>query len=186
MCREQRARGIIPFRMAASSQGAARKPAPVEIGRFRPPHLARVLEIERAAFPEGPYSRKIFLSLYSECGELFLVAKVSRRVAGYMATCVHPRMAEVVSVAVDPEHRRSGVGTALLAHTIELLKSHAVRLIELMVRADNREALRFYRRFGFRRVEEVPAYYENDRAGLRMRRVLIRGRARAKLVPGRR
>jgi ribosomal protein S18 acetylase RimI-like enzyme len=41
-----------------------------------------------------------------------------------------------------------------------------------MVRVDNRPAIRFYRGFGFRRVGEVPGYYEDGRTGLRMRRRL--------------
>lgn len=162
--------------MAATSRSATGRTAPVEIVRFHPRHLARILEIERAAFREEPYTGAVFRELHTECGELFLVAKVTHRIAGYMATCTEAREAEVISVAVDPEHRRKGVAAALLEYTLERLRGSGVRSVELMVRVDNEEAIRFYRRFGFRRVQEVPGYYENGRAGLRMRRALAAGR----------
>lgn len=158
--------------MVAASRSVVPQSAPVEIGRFRPRHLPRILGIERAAFPEEPYTRAVFLNLYAECRELFLIARVSRRIAGYMATRLHPGAAEIISVAVDPERRRAGVGAALLTYTLEQVKQLGVRSVELMVRVDNGDAIRFYRRFGFRRVGEVPAYYENGQAGLHMRRTL--------------
>jgi ribosomal-protein-alanine N-acetyltransferase len=158
--------------MTATAGSASGRPAPVEIIRFRPRHLARILEVERAAFAEEPYSRAVFLDLYSECGELFLIAKLLGRIAGYIATCAGDGRAEIISLAVDPEHRRKGIAAALLEYTLERLRVFGVRLVELMVRVDNEEAIRFYRRFGFRRVQEVPGYYENGRAGLRMRRTV--------------
>lgn len=158
--------------MAAAPRSATGRPARVEIVRFHPRHLPRILEIERAAFAQEPYTRAIFRGLYAECGELFLVAKLVRRVAGYIATCAEDGRAEIISVAVDPEHRRKGIAAALLEHTLKRLRASSVRSVELMVRVDNEAAIRFYRRFGFRRVQEVPGYYENGRAGLRMRRAL--------------
>jgi ribosomal-protein-alanine N-acetyltransferase len=152
--------------MAATSRSATGQPAPVEIVRFRPRHMASILEIERAAFAEEPYTRAIFRELYAECGELFLVAKLRRRIAGYIATCARDGTAEVVSLAVHPEHRRKGIAAALLEFTLKRLRGP----VELMVRVDNQAAIRFYRRFGFRQVEKVPGYYEKGLAGLRMLR----------------
>jgi ribosomal-protein-alanine N-acetyltransferase len=146
----------------------------VEIGRFRPRHMARILEIERKAFAKEAYSRRMFLDLYARCGRLFLIAKVFRRIAGYSVTYVEGGTAEVVSVAVDPEQRRKGVATALLGWTIDRLRECGTRRIDLMVRVDNQPAIRFYRRFGFRRLGEVPGYYGKGGTGLRMRRNLTR------------
>jgi [ribosomal protein S18]-alanine N-acetyltransferase len=41
--------------------------------------------------------------------------------------------------------------------------------VTLMVRRDNRAAIHLYRRFGFRRVATVDAYYEDGAAGWRMK-----------------
>ncbi len=150
----------------------ARLNAAVEIARYRPRHLRRILRIERACFPEEPYTRAIFRELYYECGELFLIGKVRRRIAGYIATRLSEGRAEVISIAVDPAYRCAGLGTAMLEHTLERLAKAGASSVELMVRVDNEAAIRFYRRFGFRRAGRVAGYYEDGHTGLRMRRAL--------------
>lgn len=143
--------------------------AEVELARYRPRHLRRVLQIERACFPEEPYTRAIFHELYRECGEFFLIAKVRRRIAGYVAARLFEERAEVVSIAVDPAYRGEGLGAAMLECTLERLAGAGAVSVELMVRVDNKAAIRFYRRFGFRRAGRVAGYYEDGHTGLRMR-----------------
>ncbi len=144
----------------------------MEITPYRSRNLRRVLQIESASFPKEPYTRTIFEGLHKECGELFLTGKVRGRIAAYIATRLHEGGAEVVSIAVDPEYRGAGVGTALLADTLERLRKAGASRVELMVRVDNRAAIRFYRGFGFRRAGRVAGYYEDGRTGLRMRLAL--------------
>jgi ribosomal-protein-alanine N-acetyltransferase len=146
--------------------------ARIEILRFRPRHLERILKIERACFPEEPYTRTIFRKLYSEAGELFVIARLGSRVAGYMVTCTAEQAAEVISLGVDPAYRRRGVAAALLDYSLDRLAANGVRVVELMVSVENAGAIRFYRRFGFRRVREVAGYYGRGHAGLAMRRGL--------------
>jgi ribosomal-protein-alanine N-acetyltransferase len=148
----------------------------VEIARFQLRHLKRILEIEQAAFPEEPYDREIFLDLYQECPELFLIAKISRRIAGYIAVSMHSKKAEVISIGVEPARRRQGAASALLSYALAWLKARGCRQVELMVRKDNEPALRFYRNFGFRRIGEAPRYYKGGHTGIKMRRKLAAGR----------
>lgn len=141
--------------------------AGIEIARFRPRHLRRILEIERACFPEDPYTRAIFRELYRDAGPLFLVAKVRRRVVAYMITCVcEDNTAELVSIAVLPDFRCQGVAAAMLEFACAALR---VPTLDLMVREDNAAAIRFYRRHGFRRLGLVPRYYSDGAPGVRMR-----------------
>jgi ribosomal-protein-alanine N-acetyltransferase len=133
----------------------------VEIRPFLRRHLDRVVEIERLCFAHDAYPADLFLDLYRENGELFFVARRSRRIVGYCVACVTGAEAEVVSVAVVPEHRGAGVGRALMRHTMTRLKRLRVRTLALMVRPENQDALRLYRRLGFRAVGRVPRYYED-------------------------
>jgi len=54
------------------------------------------------------------------------------------------------SLAVVPEMRCQGIGTALLRHGIALAKQMAVKEIVLAVNPNNRKAQRLYRSLGFR------------------------------------
>jgi [ribosomal protein S18]-alanine N-acetyltransferase len=140
-----------------------------EILPFRPRQLDRILEIERASFPREAYTRKMFKELRRECGPLFLVAKSQGRIAGYIATCRSETGAELISVAVDPRWRGRGLGAALLGHTLALLRASGTPHLDLMVSVGNPDAVRFYRRFGFRRFGTARRYYEDGSDADQMR-----------------
>jgi ribosomal-protein-alanine N-acetyltransferase len=112
----------------------------------------------------------MFLDLQRDCPELFLVARRAGRIAGYMVTSTSGRKAEIVSIAVNPESQKLGIGTALMTYTIRQLKKLHVHRLELAVRATNAAAIRFYRHFGFDPVKRVPEYYEDGGDAIMMRK----------------
>ena len=79
------------------------------------------MEIERTVFPGEAYTRAMFLKLYNSCNDLFVIAQYSRRIVGYVVTCSEPELAQLISIAVDPQYRRKGVGTALMQYTLTKL-----------------------------------------------------------------
>jgi ribosomal-protein-alanine N-acetyltransferase len=140
----------------------------LRIRRFRLADLDRLLEIERAAFPKAAYPRDLFLELFEDCSKLFFVAMRGRSIAGYTVTCVRLPRAEMISIAVDPKHRRQGIAEAMMKRTLARLRQAGAVKLNLMVRARNRGAIALYRGFGFRRSGKVARYYENGEDGVRM------------------
>jgi ribosomal-protein-alanine N-acetyltransferase len=140
----------------------------IQIVPFRPRHLDRILQIERASFGRDAWPRKSFLEYYEDCRELFFVAKFSRRIAGYIIACVEARDGEIASLAVHPDYRRRGLAAALIGRVLRELRAAGIRRVELMVRLGNTAGERLYRSFGFRRVREVPRYYEDGGDGILM------------------
>jgi ribosomal-protein-alanine N-acetyltransferase len=67
--------------------------------------------------------------------------------------------AEVLSLAVDPSWRRSGLGTMLLARCLDRLRSRQVTRLLLEVADDNPSALALYLRSGFREIHRRRGYY---------------------------
>lgn len=147
-------------------------PVRIEIRRFLRRHLDRVLAIESACFAREAYPRELFDDLYRECGRYFFVARRARRIVGYSVTSTAGTQAEVVSIAVVPQHRAAGVGTALMRHTMTRLRRARVGTLVLMVRTSNSDAIRLYRRLGFRAAGRIPRYYEDGADGLLMRKRL--------------
>ena len=123
----------------------------IRIAAFRPSHLDRVMEIERASFGRHAYSRRLFMELYERCGPLFILAAGGSALAGYAVACTEGEDAELVSIAVDPRWRGRGVGRALMSRMLEVMEEAGVARAFLMVRTGNTAAIRFYRRFRFRR-----------------------------------
>jgi ribosomal protein S18 acetylase RimI-like enzyme len=62
------------------------------------------------------------------------------------------RHSAVLGMGVVAAYRGQGIGSRMLASTLELARAHGIRRAELSVRADNAPAIALYRRFGF--VEE--------------------------------
>jgi ribosomal-protein-alanine N-acetyltransferase len=146
--------------------------ARIEIGRFLRRHMDRVVAIEAACFARDAYPRELFAELHRDCGRFFYVARRARRIVGYAVAAAAGDEAEIVSIAVAPEHRAAGVGAALLRHTIARLRRARVRTLALMVRPGNRDAIRLYHRLGFRAAGSIARYYEDGAAGLLMRKRL--------------
>jgi ribosomal-protein-alanine N-acetyltransferase len=119
----------------------------------------RILEIEAASFGTDAWERSLFEEALEGCPKLFLIAKMSGRIAGYSITCVVKNRAELVSIAVFPHARRNGVGEALIRFTLRNLKREAVEVWRLMVRIGNEDAIRFYKGLGFVRTRTVKRYY---------------------------
>ena len=66
---------------------------------------------------------------------------------------------EILNLAVKPEHRRRGVGTALVEVIVERFRRDGVIQVFLEVRESSHSAISFYGRLGFRPVGRRPAYY---------------------------
>jgi ribosomal-protein-alanine N-acetyltransferase len=69
---------------------------------------------------------------------------------------------QIMNVAVAPQQRRRGYGSALLEDMIESGRSHAATAIVLEVRRSNLAALRLYERHGFQSVGVRPRYYSDN------------------------
>jgi ribosomal-protein-alanine N-acetyltransferase len=147
--------------------------ARVEIRPFLRRDLDRILEIEKACFARHAYPRDLFLELWKEAGGLFFVARRSRRIAGYCVSSAGGSEAEVISLAVAPEHRAVGVATALLERTLTSLRRRRIATVALTVRPTNADAIRLYRRLGFRPAGKIPRYYEDRSDALVMRKRLL-------------
>ena len=67
--------------------------------------------------------------------------------------------AEILTIAVDPSHRRSGLGQVLLAAASDLASQQGGEALFLEVSVDNEPALALYDRAGFVRVGLRRGYY---------------------------
>ncbi len=85
-------------------------------------------------------------------------------------------VAEVLAIEVAREDQGTGVGTALLRHTIGLFdrgdRRHRVEVIRLSTAEDNEPALRLFRNQGFRPTDERCGRYEGGQRIVRMSRPL--------------
>ena len=144
----------------------------IQVQPFQSRNLERVVAIEQASFGDQAWDRDLLLEYFRDSPELFFIAKLGRRIAGYIVTITDARSAELISLAVDPKERRRGAARAMLDATRALLRSKRIKTWWLMVGTKNDEAIRVYERYGFTRTRRVKRYYGAGRDAWRMRMLL--------------
>lgn len=92
-----------------------------------------------------------------ECYEnsIFLVAKLSGQVVG--AGILRPigsDQGEIIRMSVAVLHRRSGIGSLLLSHLLDLARKLRMREVSVETTSSWESAVNFYLRHGFRRTHE--------------------------------
>jgi len=133
--------------------------------------LDQVGRIEKASFPERPYSRLDFASFLLLARERFVVASLDGLVVGYVIA-TGGREGSIQSIAVLPENRGKGIGEELLRSAIDHLAGRSER-VTLLVDAGNGSAIRLYRRLSFTETGKViKRYYPNGGDALEMAREL--------------
>jgi ribosomal-protein-alanine N-acetyltransferase len=118
-----------------------------EAPHWKPFHYAPFL----ATDPAGPLLRAAF------------VACMANELLGFGAASLlldrQDNRAELDSMAVHPDARRRGAGSALLQAVVAWAARHGARTLALEVRVGNTPAIRLYEKFGFRRMGLRPRYY---------------------------
>jgi len=129
---------------------------------FTPADMDRILEIEAQAFPKSPYSRRMFMNLYRSNPTTFLVYEEGE-ILGYL---VYTPEGYIISIAVDPRHRRKGIGTQLVR---EVFRNATGEFMWVEVRESNAGAQVFYEKLGFRKKGVIPRYYWTEDAYIMVR-----------------
>ncbi|VVC05144.1 putative N-acetyltransferase [uncultured archaeon] len=141
------------------------------IRRCDPSDIIPVMEINLKTLPEH-YSDYFYESLLAELPEAFLVAEVERKLVGYIMCKIEygfsnfkklgfVKKGHVVSVAVLPEHRKKGIGRALIEEAIAGVKLKKSDELYLEVRCSNTEAIRLYEKLGYVIKQRLKAYYRD-------------------------
>lgn len=137
--------------------------------KFAMNDLHTVMEINRTCLPEN-YSDFFFADLFRRFPETFLVSEEAGKVVGYIMCRVEVGLSSfgfgglmkkghVVSVAVVNEHRRKGVGKALVLRAMEAMKTYGAKQCYLEVRVTNEPAVNLYKNIGFEVTRTIHGYY---------------------------
>lgn len=105
----------------------------------------------------------------------YLVAERDGVVTGHAVISAAGEIAELQRIAVDEQHRRTGVGTALMTAVVEAAGTTEADRLLLEVRTDNEEALAFYADHGFAEIDRRARYYADGATAVVLRRGLGSG-----------
>lgn len=167
---------------AAGPEDPSSPDSTVVVRPFTHSDLDALLELESQAFGEDAYDDDDFED-FRVMDAAFFVAEVEGAFAGYSIGWLPARGGELVSLAVDPAHRRRGLGKLLTHAVLDDLRRQGARSCRLQVRVSNLPAIDFYTRLGFKVAGLWREYYRDYESAYVMRMRLARGR---RPIPGER
>jgi len=124
----------------------------VEIRAYKETDEVAVARLWRKVFPDAPSWNDPVADIRRKLAvqpELFFVAVLDSEIVGTAMAGFDGHRGWVYYVAVEPAHRRRGIGAALMKRVEGDLALLGCPKLNLQVRGSNREAVSFYRRLGY-------------------------------------
>lgn len=140
----------------------------LRIRQFESKDLGAISEIEQLSFKD-PFPAYFLSQLADANPSTFLVATTGDEIVGYAVIDRWPDQEHLVSIAVTPKHRKTGVGQALLDHLIGRLDTGSLKL---EVRRSNEAAIELYRKNGFVRTGVAHSYYTDGEDAIQMEKAI--------------
>ena len=151
------------------------KQAAVSIRLAEPRDAQAIAEMSRDHIESGlgwRYDAARLLRAMRSRETAVLAACERATLAGFALMEFGDERAHLVLLAVQPSHRRRGIGRRLVDWLLESAYTAGMASIHLELRASNEAARRFYRALGFSETVLMPRYYNGREAAMRMIRVL--------------
>jgi ribosomal-protein-alanine N-acetyltransferase len=141
----------------------------IKLRKFTVSDLGAVTHINQVCLPEN-YTDFFYIDLARRFPETFIVAEENGEVVGYIMCRIEvglsnfglgglTKKGHVVSVAVMPEHRRRGIGTALVTKAIEGMRMYSAKQCFLEVRVTNEDGVGLYKKLGMQVTRTIHGYY---------------------------
>jgi len=126
--------------------------------------LDAIMALETATFPGDAWSRDLMAAELASPHTVYVVVESGDELVAYagLSAPAGAGQGDIQTIAVDPTHRRLGIGTVLMRELLGAARSRGASEVFLEVRADNPGAEELYRRHGFARIGVRPHYYQPD------------------------
>lgn len=125
-------------------------------------HVLQIAELEKICFSD-PWSETSIASELNNKLSLWMVAIDNERVVGYVGSQTILGETDMMNIAVHPNYRKQGIGTALIVGLIGALELRGSHSLMLEVRASNISAISVYEKLGFSEVGRRKNYYRNPK-----------------------
>lgn len=126
-------------------------------------HLDRLYDIEMKCFKEEAFTKQQIAQLLTSYNSISLVAKENNEIIGFIIGMIilenNVSAGHVLTIDVEPTHRRKGVGVKLLKEIEKIFKTKGVKVCCLEAREDNVPALNLYRKLGYEKAGKLEHYY---------------------------
>ena len=118
------------------------------------------------------YERIVFLNIRKRWPDGFLTVLDEGEIVGTCCGAILPNeKLRVLILVLKDTHQKRGIGKDLMDRMINASEIFGVKKVTLEVRKDS-DAINFYRKLGFSRVDILPCYYQDGCDGIVMEKQL--------------
>ncbi len=130
--------------------------------------LCQIVAIEKSVFPEPWTENQLKFELVAQPASFIRVAIYQGKVIGYLFAHVICDVVHLNNLAVDSLVQGKGVGRLLMESLFKFLTERQPVEIFLEVDNTNHQAIDFYRKFGFEKINIREKYYHSGADALVM------------------
>jgi ribosomal-protein-alanine N-acetyltransferase len=120
--------------------------------------LNQVVQIERACFAD-PWTEDDLLKCLKQRNCIGMIAENDSQVVGFMVYELHANRLHLLRIAVDPDHRRTGIGSEIINRLVGKLSVLRRKRITVDVPEESLPAQLFLASHGFRAMSFVANAY---------------------------
>ncbi|MBE6699688.1 MAG: ribosomal-protein-alanine N-acetyltransferase [Ruminococcaceae bacterium] len=122
-------------------------------------HLSAVADLEMQCFAD-PWSEKALELLLTD-GAYGAICLQDGCIVAYGGILWAPDEGQITNIATHPDHRRCGMGAAVLEHLIAVARSRGCEQLSLEARVSNTPAIALYERYGFLKMGLRRGFYKH-------------------------
>lgn len=132
----------------------------ITIRKFKPTDTFSVIKLASITLTEN-YNPSIFTYFYETNPETFIVAEINHKIIGFIVGIPMNNNLKVLMISVNQQYRKQKIGTSLIKQITEKAKIQNIKKIDLEVKTDNRTAIQFYKKQGFKVTNIIKEFYQN-------------------------
>lgn len=119
------------------------------------------------------YNPSIFNYFYETFPQGFIVAEKHHKIIGFIVGLpLNNQTAKILMLSILESQRRQNIGSELLKQFIIEIVLNNIKNIELEVRIDNNKAIKFYQKHGFKIIDKINKFYQNQEDAYTMRKTI--------------
>ena len=134
--------------------------------------LVPAFAIEKESYGHEAWTMAQFKEEFAGKERMYVVGEFAGELIAYAGVVNLAGTADVLTITVEADHRRKGIGRELLRRLIDWSRTQKCEAIMLEVRVGNIDAIPLYESFGFIEISRRKDYYGLGKTAIVMRKEL--------------
>jgi len=119
------------------------------------------------------YNPSLFNYFHETFPHGFIVAEKNHKIIGFIIGIpTNMDNARILMLSILETQRRQKIGSQLLKQFIKVAYENNIKNIELEVRTDNIQAIKFYEKHGFKITDKISNFYQNQEDAFTMKKII--------------